>query len=364
MPRKQRAGLRVVKRAGTSTLYLRGTVRGQRIFESAGTDIEALAEEARAARETELYRSAIYGTKPRVTFAAAAVSYLQADARSETTKVNVGKIVRHFGPTTTCDQIDQERMDQAGRAICRAGAKPQSIARQVITPAKAILSHAARRGWCDMPRFERVRAGGRRTDWITPTEAEAMLANAHPRFTPLLTFLICTGARVGEAIDLVWDDVDLRHARAVLRDTKNGDDRPVSLPPRAVAALANIPTEGDKRTGPVFLSHRGVKYRSTTDTERGAEGGQIKRVFASALKAAGITRHLTPHHCRHTWATWHYCLHRDPLQLRDDGGWRSLSQVERYTKLAPQTMRDEIMRVLGFGGAQAVPGADSSKLTA
>ena len=52
MPPVRRKGLKVVVRAGSSALYLRGTVRGQRIFESVGTDDPELAEEARAARES------------------------------------------------------------------------------------------------------------------------------------------------------------------------------------------------------------------------------------------------------------------------------------------------------------------------
>ncbi|MDB5314929.1 MAG: hypothetical protein JWO24_773 [Rhodospirillales bacterium] len=38
--------LRVVKRPGSAALYLRGTVRGKRVFESTGTADEGLAEEA------------------------------------------------------------------------------------------------------------------------------------------------------------------------------------------------------------------------------------------------------------------------------------------------------------------------------
>ena len=50
MPRRS-PGLRVIARKGSAALYLRGTVKGIRVFESAGTSDRALAEEARAARE-------------------------------------------------------------------------------------------------------------------------------------------------------------------------------------------------------------------------------------------------------------------------------------------------------------------------
>ncbi|WP_264787539.1 tyrosine-type recombinase/integrase [Gluconobacter roseus] len=41
---------------------------------------------------------------------------------------------------------------------------------------------------------------------------------------------------------------------------------------------------------------------------------------------------ITPHDLRHTWATWHYCLHKDLLRLKDEGDWSTINIVARYTK--------------------------------
>ena len=229
--------------------------------------------------------------------------------------------------------------------------------RQVITPAKAVLNHAARRGWCEPPRFERVRGGSRRTDWILPAEAEAMLTAASEHFRPLLTFLLCTGARVGEAVNLEWADVNLRLASVNLRETKNGDDRRLDLPPRAIEALralhAALGGPDVARVGPVFLTDKRRPYRATNDAKGGATGGQIRRAFAGCLRKAGIERVLVPHICRHTWATWHYALHHDLVRLREDGGWRTTVMCERYTKLAPAGLVPEVLALLGLKPATA-----------
>jgi len=343
---KNRPGLEVVTRKGRASLYVRGTVRSISVFESAGTDDPRLAEEYRAAREAEIYRSAVHGApRQAVTFAVAALSYLEADSRSPSTRHAVGRLVKHFGAALSCDDVNQEALDGAARVICRHGSKPTTVLRQVIAPARAILTHAAARSWCAVPAFQRVKSGARRTDWFTPAEAEALIAGAAPHLRPLIAFLFCTGARLNEALTLDWSDVDLQHARAVFRDTKSGADRIVDLPPRAVATLASL--AGDKARGRVFRARAGKPYRDTNSSRTVAYGGQIANGFASAMKRAGIARRLTPHHCRHTWATWHYCLSRDPMQLRDDGGWSSLSQVERYAKLAPIGMRDAVVAFWG-----------------
>ena len=124
-----------------------------------------------------------------------------------------------------------------------------------------------------------------------------------------------------------------------IRDTKNGTDRIVDLPPRAVAELASLPY----RTGRVFRHRGGKSYRATDDSKGESYGGQNRGVWHSARVRGGIDRRVTPHAVRHTWATWHYAVYRDPMKLREDGGWKTISQVERYAKLAPQGLVPEIL---------------------
>jgi len=363
MPKRHSPGLRVVARPGRALLYFRGTVAGQLIYESAGTNDRALAEEARAARETELYRAAVYKTPPRVTFAAAVVSYTESETRPADTLARLNRLLVHFGAKIGCQDIDQVAIDRACKALCRANAKPATRLRTVITPTRAVLMHAARRGWCTRPMFEKSRGSPARTDWLTPSEAEAMIGAASERrghLRPLLAFLFCTGARMGEMVSLRWSDVDLPNARAVLRDTKNESDRIVELPPRAVAELANIA----HRDGTVFRDGAKRSYRPTSTDTTVPYGGQIKRAWASCLKAGGIARHVTPHHARHSWASWHYAVHTDLLLLKRDGGWFSASQVERYAKLAPPGMAADVRRFWGLIGAVMVPPVGEERKTA
>jgi hypothetical protein len=68
-------------------------------------------------------------------------------------------------------------------------------------------------------------------------------------------------------------------------------------------------------------------------------------------RAAGPARTFrpvhTPHDLRHTWASWHYALHRDLLRLKQDGGWSSVVLVERYAHLVPEGHEDAIRRLWG-----------------
>jgi len=149
---------------------------------------------------------------------------------------------------------------------------------------------------------------------------------------------------LSEALYLDWKDVDLASGRASFWETKNGRVHHADLPPSVIAALANI----KHRDGMVFRRPDGQPYTDRTDKEG---GGQIKTAFRAACRRAGIND-ATPHTLRHTFASWHYAVHRDVLALKAAGGWQSVAMVERYAKLVPADQVDGILDVWGLSARQ------------
>ena len=269
-------------------------------------------------------------------FAEAVVSYLAAAPRSPARQMTLQRLVRAIG-RLPLGAVDQEALGRARGLVLRRGSGAATFTRQVIGPATAVLNHAHRRGWCDMPHFARARETPGRTRYLLPDEAERLVAAAADHLRPLLIFLLCTGARLSEALGLEWRDVDLQGARAIFQaeQTKSGRRRVVQLPPRCVVSLASL----QRRDGRVFRTPAGEPY--ATSRERGY-GGQIKTAWRGALRRAFseiagnyANSMLTPHDLRHSWASWHYALHRDPLALKAEGGWSSVALVERYAHLLP-----------------------------
>jgi integrase len=80
-----------------------------------------------------------------------------------------------------------------------------------------------------------------------------------------------------------------------------------------------------------------------------------------ALRRAGLDRELTPHDPRHTWASWHYALNRDLLALKHEGGWSSITLVERYAHLLPAGHDEAIRRFLGWHEAGTEPQAAQAR---
>jgi integrase len=370
--------LRLVKRG--KIYYVRGTVAGESVYETTGTANRKDAEGFRQKRESQLYERRVHGERAVVTFEEAALSYVEAVAPREQDRTLILKLADHFGQKRLIE-IDQAAVDKACAELLKADAAPSTKIRQVITPLTSIMNHAARRKWCDAPKFERPEVAKGKTRWLTPTEALALEAAAAPHLKPLIRFLLCTGARLSEALELDWSTVSLQGARCTFVDTKNGKDRTAALPPAAIAALSQLA----HRAGPVFLwpkrlpTPKGeeprIEWTPYADNDRNY-GGQIKTAFTAACRRAGLgewiadeetpdepvfVTDVTPHVCRHTWASYFYALTKDPFKLRNEGGWSTVGMVERYAHLMPDEMIGEIALIWGASHPSIgkIPGAES-----
>ncbi len=199
--------LKIVTRPGSPMLWLTGTVRGKRIRESTGTDSRELAEEKRVAREAAAYREDLHGVKPTRPFAEAVLSYLKRQ-RSDDTKRRLNRLLgflKSVGKQNIgCDQVDQVLLDDACDALLRPGSSGSTRLREVVSPVRAVLRHAAVRGWCSLPVFETIRQGKHRKEWLTPQEATAIVAASPPHLKPLFEFMFCAGPRRGETLSLDW----------------------------------------------------------------------------------------------------------------------------------------------------------------
>jgi integrase len=377
--------LKVQRRPDTGALEITGTVRpagaktGIRVRRRPGSDEIKLAQEEAVALEREILRTAWHGERPADRqFSEAVVSYLRHNSNASAgTRALIARLLLHFRDTPL-SAINQDAVDKARDAILEPDPAPATVLRNLITPLRAILKHVALRGWCAVPVFDVPDQPAGRTAFLFPAQVTALTEVAAPHLKPLLIFLACTGCRMSEALNLCWEEVDLRAARTILweGETKGGNRRVVNLTPAAVAAIAGL----KQRTDVVFRPQRRGRldpslplgYRSSDE----GGGGQIRSAWATACRRAGLPGQMvhvkrpdrtnpkdefrpthTPHVLRHTWATWHYAVNKDLLLLKQDGGWSSVDQVERYAHLMPVGYDDDIRRVWGvFGGSH---GADT-----
>lgn len=139
----------------------------------------------------------------------------------------------------------------------------------------------------------------------------------------LVVLAITTGARRGELINLKWTDVDLKKARAIVHDTKNGESRTLPLVGKALEALREAKLNNSAKSEYVFPQPSGFP---------GPYLGFDAHWYA-ALDAAAI-EDMRFHDLRHTTASYLAQQGASLLEIADTLGHKTMSMVKRYAHLA------------------------------
>lgn len=205
--------LRPPRKGKTPNFEIRGTYLGCRVEVSSGTDKRSVANKQRRRIEECIETHGCYPapeTKPdpgQPTFLTAAIAYLQAGG----SRRYVAALIRHFGETPL-EEIDQAAIDHAARTL-HPDVAPVTVNGYVYTPVSAILHHAGIKITVKRPKGYKGKAV---TRFLLPPDAFAIIEAANridPEMGRLLTFLLYTGCRIGEALALKWENVDLGRMR-------------------------------------------------------------------------------------------------------------------------------------------------------
>jgi len=284
--------------------HYEGTVAGRRLRGSTKIPKKHKDIAARKVSEIELkeWKCSVDGPEAVLTFADAALHYRAAGKSSRF----LDRVEDHFKEVLvkdiTAGRIRQMAIDLYPQC---SGA---SRNRMAIVPAQAVINHAAESELCQPIRVKRFKVDAKVKEPATLEWIKAFQKEAAPTVGALALFMFLTGARIGEAIALEWNDVNLEARTALIRETKVGSERKAHLPDMLVAALANVPKVSGR---PVFV------YQHPDDVWRAWEG---------AIKRAGI-KELTPHSCRHGFATGLLRRGIDVVTVAKLGGWKTPAQV-------------------------------------
>lgn len=284
--------------------HYRGTVAGRRLRGSTETKDKTTAQRIASEREKAAWTRHLDGPAATLTFAQAATAYRVAEKSTRF----LSPVEDHWKDTPV-REISAGAIRQSARRLY-PDAGPATRNRQVIVPTQAIINHAAEMGWCSPIRVKRFKVTSKVKTPVTLEWVEAFAANASPHLGALCIFMFGTGARISEALAVTWADIDLTAATALIRQTKVNAERTAHLPPRVVAALANIPSNRDPGDS-VF------RYVSRDSA---------RPVWNSVIARAGI-KQLSFHSCRHGFATT--LLHNgvDVVTVAKMGGWKDVTEV-------------------------------------
>ena len=147
----------------------------------------------------------------------------------------------------------------------------------------------------------------------------------------LIAFMLLTGCRLAETCALEISDIDLVAGIAVLRKPKGGDPDRVLLNPRLVSILKRQIDRATGPSSPLFASGRG---RLSTR--------QVQRIVTQRVAEAGISKPITAHSLRHSFACLLYNQTGDIRLVQQALRHTHVSTTEVYAQVEPARWRREI----------------------
>ncbi len=162
---------------------------------------------------------------------------------------------------------------------------------------------------------------------LSDEDIEKLINGATNKLTKdLITFLILTGCRKGEALNLKWDDVDLQNDVIAIKGTKTKYDRyiPISKP------LKELLSRIEKVQDVLYVFQR-----------NGAKLTDFKRSFHTACKNAGL-KDMHIHDLRHVFASKMVMNGTSLFITGELLGHRTTQMTKRYSHLVPSTLRKAV----------------------
>ncbi len=306
---------------------------GMRVRKSSRTSDPRAAQELHDRLKAETWRTKHLGEKPVYRWEDAVVQWL----KEKTHKASLEKDkeifvwVDRYLRERTLGSIDRALLFRIAEA--KAAETTRATANRYMALVRAVLKRA-----CDvwewierMPKVPMYSADSRRMRWITPEQAEQLLALLPEHQAEMMRLALATGLRQRNVCRLEWQHVDWEHRIAVIPAHMSKTRNALTAPLNA-DALAVLQRWKGRHEQFVFTYQRKPVWQVNT------------KAWRKAVKQAGL-EDFRWHDLRHTWASWHAQAGTPLNVVQEMAGWKSREMAQRYSHLSAAHLLSHAERI-------------------
>ena len=156
----------------------------------------------------------------------------------------------------------------------------------------------------------------------------------------IIELLFSSGLRVSELVNLNRDHINLKRREFMVRG-KGQKDRPVFVSQHAAEQVENYLQARQDSLPALFLDYSKRSTKPTTSGDyRRLSARSIQRMISHYARLAGITKHVSPHTMRHSFATDLLMNGADLRSVQSLLGHSSISTTQVYTHVTDQHLKD------------------------
>lgn len=157
-------------------------------------------------------------------------------------------------------------------------------------------------------KIELSRTHRKEVTFLTPEEVERLLNQPKIEMLPglrdraIMELLFSSGLRVSELVGLDHDHINLKRREFSVRG-KGQKDRPIFISPSSADWIQKYLDKRQDTTRPLFVRYSGTKRIDRTGNYHRLTARSIQRMVSRYALLAGLTKHVSPHTLRHSFAT-------------------------------------------------------------
>ena len=161
----------------------------------------------------------------------------------------------------------------------------------------------------------------------------------HLRDAALLEMLFSSGLRVSELINLNIDHINTKRREFMVRG-KGQKDRPIFISQRAADSIEAYLEKRIDSIPALFINLSRNNMASTSGDYRRLTARSVQRIIQKYAKLAGITKHVSPHTMRHSYATDLLMNGADIRSVQSMLGHSNIATTQIYTHITDSHLKE------------------------
>jgi site-specific recombinase XerD len=194
-------------------------------------------------------------------------------------------------------------------------------------------------------KIELARVKRKQVTFLSPEELEALFAQPDTqtviglRDRTILELLFSGGLRVSELISLDKGHVSVKRREFSVRG-KGQKDRPIFMSPAAAEWIERYLQQRTDSSPALFIRYGGTKEQDNSGDFLRLTPRSIQRIVSRYAKLAGITKKVSPHTLRHSFATDLLMNGADIRSVQTMLGHSDISTTQIYTHVTDVHLKE------------------------